>query len=195
MDNVGNLLWTGSTNGSGNYSGTVGISATTSTIVTAMPTSSTQQATSTTGTLTAGVTHAYGTINLQPAAGYTCALLCGTPLKQTLTLTSPASCAGNTFPNDTLTYQSSPPAWATSLVSGGGWLGSMLFTIATVDPTHPNSYVYWLQRDGTLSALRQNPTPVARTLANPSATLTCGTTFSTTYHCGLGSSINATISA
>jgi hypothetical protein len=116
-----------------------------------------------------------------------------------LTLTSPASCAGNTFPNDTLTWQSGPPSWAIGLVSGAGWLGSAYFTIATVDPTHPNSYLYWLQRDGTLSALRDpsHSAPdgaVARTLANPSASLTCGNTFSTTYHCGLGASINATIS-
>ncbi len=148
------LLWTGTTNSSGQYSGTISITSPTPTTVTATPITARNTAGTTTGTVNVGTAFTYPTIICGAAAGYVCTM-CTQATNQTVALVIGG--ASGAYPSDTLIYQSAPPVWALT-VSGPGWLGQTLFTEGR-DLANPNTYLYWLSTTQKLWSIRQNPAP------------------------------------
>jgi hypothetical protein len=165
----GTVLGTGTTtagaNGTGVFSIPVYLAANATLTITAEAFSTRWSDTVFSGLATAGGTTNYGTRALIPSSGYACSPACYEPTAKTLHLTF-GTCGGIAYPNDTLTYQTTPAF----LISGGFtalanvWKGAAAFTASGF-----NDWFYWT--DG-VSVRRARQGPPSQSIAiSTSATL------------------------
>ncbi len=188
-------LWTGTTNSSGVYSGTITLAANTAVTITVTPLLARQTSVAISPTLTAGGTNTGLNLTLGVAAGYVCTTSCTIPVSTTWTFTGGAACAGLTFPNDTLTYATTNTIGGSAAL-GAGWKGT---DITYAGFFGAGIYTYFFPTAPNVASKQYYRTtvpgvPINLALAgNGAATLVCGPPMVLTFTCAGGSNMNSVV--